>query len=322
MEKKANDIITVSRDELKSEMRSALSEVVNDGVKNIGELLISTFCGTSVAVPKSTPAPEEEEKTAIPPKDELLKIVSGYLYMALGELKYERKDIMPIIQRIEKHMNNNDYETALTAYKNAENEFLAMIESSVTTVQTVPAPTSRKIAGIEVPAKIHDYTIEMMDYVNNISKAKTANSLRNKGITQIKHFFKAENSDLNKVLSQKGKKSFIEALKRTISNTPTETSPVTESTVPEIPKRDVYEFNGVVIPEEMLNKSVDSLNFPSKISRTKITKRFTEHNIVYLRDLFVAGNPPLYKMLSQGGRISFLKILRNSVKGQSQGDES
>jgi hypothetical protein len=311
--KKTSDFITVNRENLKAEMRSAFGEVIGEGVKNIGELLISTFCGTSMAVPPQSKPHTPIAETAIPPRDELLKIVSGYLYMALGELKYERKDILPIIQRIEKYMTNSDYENALTAYQNAENEFLAMLESN-TAVQTAPASTPRMIAGIDIPAKLHDYRIEQLIYSSNISKGKTAQSLKAKGITHIRDFFKPENSNLNSILSVKGKKSFIEALEQTIAGVPAEESaPAVSATAPEIPKRDIYEVNGVIIPEEKLDKRVDSLKFPSKVSRTKLTNKLKKHNVIYLRDFFAVGTPPLYKMISQGGKKSFLESLRNSL---------
>jgi hypothetical protein len=88
---KTNETITIIRDDLKAEMRSAFGEFIGEGVKNIGELLINTFCGTSVAVPTQPkaevtakpPLSEPVAESAPPPKGELLKIVSGYLYMAL-----------------------------------------------------------------------------------------------------------------------------------------------------------------------------------------------------------------------------------------------
>jgi len=191
---KAGETITINRNDLNAEMRSALSEVINGGIKNIGELLLSTFCGTSnISQPQAEPvagakeesksfivetliSEHEEVEGAAPPKGDLLKIISGYLYMALGELKYERKDIMPIMQRIEKYMKNNDYDAALTAYKNAENEFLALVGRTAVS-------HSGTIEGIEIPERFHDYNIEKLHYISNISKTKTANSLKNKGIT-------------------------------------------------------------------------------------------------------------------------------------------
>jgi hypothetical protein len=201
---KNNDLITVSRDDLKAEMLTALSDIISDGVKNIGDMLTTALSGNRQPAALPPPPP--------PQKDELLKIVSGYLYMALGDLKYERKDIMPILQRIEKYMRVNNYEEALTAYQNAEDEFLAMLE------QTVPVAVTAKIAGIEIPAQFHDFSIEQLIYTSNISKGKTAKGLRSKGITHIRDFFKTENSDLNAILSVKGKKSFIDALERTIAS--------------------------------------------------------------------------------------------------------
>ena len=262
------------------------------------------------------PLSEPVAESAPPPKGELLKIVSGYLYMALGELKYERKDIMPIMQRIEKYMNASDYQTALTAYENAESEFLAMLEGADIVQTAAPVPTSCEIDGIEIPASMHDYRVEQLVYISNISKGKTAKSLQNKGITHIRDFFKPENSDLSKILSVKGKQSFIEALKRTVAaapTAPTETATAVSPPAPEIPKREVYEINGVVIPESKLNKRVDSLKFPNKVSRTKLTKRFKEHGIVRLSDFFREGTLPLYKMISQGGKLSFLAALKESV---------
>jgi hypothetical protein len=322
--KNINPTTTVNRDELKEELRSIFSEIIGGGIKNMGELLASAFCGTvcktscetSCETPQPAPAQTISQPAPLPEKDELLKIVSGYLYMALGELKYERKDIMPIMQRVEKYMSSNDYNCALTAYKNAEEEFMAVLERSA------PVASSRVVAGVEIPARIHDYRIEQLIYVSNISKTKTANSLKNKGITHVRDLFKAENSNLNNILSVKGKKSFVEALERTVANTPANTpadtsnkssAPAAKPKAREIPKRDVYSINGVIVPEKMLGKRVDSLKFPSKISRTKLTKKFKEHNIVYIRDFFLEGTPPLYKILSQGGKVSFLEILRNSI---------
>jgi hypothetical protein len=312
---KNSDLITVSRDDLKAEMQTVLSDIISDGVKNIGEMLITAFSGNRQ--PAAPPLPDsvsfelpveelENPPPPLPSKDELLKTVSGYLYMALGDLKYERKDIMPILQRIEKYMRANNYEEALTAYQNAEDEFLAMLE------QTMPVAVAATIAGIEVPAQFHDFRIEQLIYTSNISKGKTAKGLHSKGITHIKDFFKAENSDLNAIPSVKGKKSFIEALERTIASAPAaETAPAPEA-APSIPHREVYELNGVAVPAEMLGERVDSLQFPSKVSRTKLTNKFKEHGIVYVRDFFAEGTPPLYKMISQAGKLSFLKVLRES----------
>lgn len=313
--KKDNEVVTIDRNEIKSEIRSAFSEVIAESFTNIGVKLSTVLFGGAESAQHTTPTSGEVKETVIetplPPKDELVKIVTGFLYMAFGELKYERKDIIPVIQRIEKYMNNNDYDTALSVYDNAENEFLAAFER---TTEAVPSTTSYKIGGIEVPAKFYNFSIAQLHYENNFSGGKLTASLKKKGITHIRDFFKPENSNLGDVLSVKGKKSFIQALERTISDISVgENSSQSSTSTTAIPKRDVYEINGVVIPESMLDKRISSLEFQSKTSRTKITKKIHEHRIIYLRDFFREDIPPLYKILSQGGKKSFLEVLKNSV---------
>jgi len=102
---------------------------------------------------------------------DLLKIVSGYLYMTLEDLKYSAEDMQKVIQILEINVNHNHYESAIAEYERAESEY---------------APV--KIDDIVIPSKYNDLRISELPFSTSPMGVRITNSLLRVGITFIKDF--------------------------------------------------------------------------------------------------------------------------------------
>jgi hypothetical protein len=149
--------------------------------------------------------------------------------------------------------------------------------------------------------------------------ARLTNALRKEKIIYISDF-RDKNIDVEKIrnIGKNAFDQFKSALINTIGN---EAYEVAES-VNYKGKRSIASLktmygdcriSGVPIPEEALDRRVDSLKYTSNVSRTKTVNTLKKHNLVYLRDFFNEGAPALSKILSYRGKQSFLETLRRSL---------
>ncbi|MCL1904204.1 MAG: hypothetical protein FWF94_07290 [Oscillospiraceae bacterium] len=302
-----NDII-IDREELKSDIKMIFGEIITESFTNFGSKMTSALFGESESPCNSFTASKKSSRAnsadydgfgvdltnELPEKSDLCKIVSGYLHMTLGEMRYTSKEIIPIIQRIEKKINDCDYKAAMDAYKKAENALSPIC-----------------IRGIIIPREYFETKITDLKYSDYKLAARITKALKREGIIYIKDF--QDNVHLSKNIQNVRSlgvtciDEFLLALKRTITGV--EDTKLLEK----IEKPKIYEISGVVIPEHMLDKRIDKLNYVNSISKTKIVKKLKTYDIVCLRDFFKGDVPRLTAIFSQKGKNSFLDVLRRSL---------
>ena len=111
----------------------------------------------------------------------LLKIVSGYLYMTLDDLMYSPEDVKEVVQVLEINVNHNHYESAIAEYERVESEYEPV-----------------KIDDIVVPSKFNDLRISELPFSTSPMGVRIANALMRVGIAFIKDF-RNKSVDFNKV---------------------------------------------------------------------------------------------------------------------------
>jgi hypothetical protein len=237
--------------------------------------------------------PAVEPLIKIPQKDELTKIILGYLYMTLEEMNYEKKNIAPIIQRLEKNINAEDYSAAILAYNKAENTFIPLI-----------------IRGVVIPQEYYGVKIADMKFSTTKVAKRIANALeRVTGIHILKDFIGKEESikNLEKIRNfGKGcQDEFVAELKRIIGIKPTfENNTATASNT----------IEDIEIPSKFHNYKIGQLEFRNHISRGKLVNNLKKKGIIHIKDFFLLENSDLSRILSYKGRITFLEALKATVQ--------
>ena len=172
---------------------------------------------------------EHESADELSQKDRFIALVSGYLFMALKELSCFQKDYRIILQRVEKRIKDNDYETALAEYKNAVTALLPII-----------------IEGVVIPYELYDVKISALKYSSYSLLVKITNTLKNNGIERVGDF--SNHNDLARDLSGIGyfrkncRDEFVSALKRSIADLTAESAITSVKTVEDLKKEYRAEF--------------------------------------------------------------------------------
>ncbi|MCL1865860.1 MAG: hypothetical protein FWF82_00445 [Oscillospiraceae bacterium] len=356
-----------------TEMRAILGSIIGELFSNVGAKMTAELSGGQSVKASATVKKAESE---LPSKDELVKIVSGYLHMTLGEMNYSRKEIIPIIQRLEKKIKVNDYESAMTAYENAENNLSPVI-----------------IMGIVIPFELYDVKIADLKYDDGKLGERVTRALNREGIVTVKDFRKrpdlANRIRLIKSFGKGCQDEFLSALRSTVEggaeavktavNTPAKTSKTPRKNAAKTPRvaktaktpkvtkvaktprtpkattkksesatakkvtataktprkstvkkvtapakmttraRTGISADGVIagikVPEEIQKYKIDQLDFVSKISKTKTVNSLKEKGIVYVSDFFKPEHAVFHKIgLSVKGRQSLVETLKRTVE--------
>ena len=101
----------------------------------------------------------------------LRKIVCGYMYMTLEDLKYSPEDMLRVVQILEINVSHNHYEYAIAEYERAEAEYAPVI-----------------IDGIVVPSEYNDMKIAELPFSTVPMGARITKALSRSGIEYIKDF--------------------------------------------------------------------------------------------------------------------------------------
>ncbi|MCL2037267.1 MAG: hypothetical protein FWG83_07800 [Oscillospiraceae bacterium] len=328
-------------EELTNEVREIVKDVVISGVSSLlGNILTQAIpqpVQVVTAVPAAAPAvapevaPVEEAIVSAvsqdEPAEELLSLISGYVYLTLKDLDYPGKSVRSIMQKLEEKVSSVSRGKAVDAYGKSEDELFPII-----------------VAGIVVPPEFHDIKIDDLKFVNPKMATRVKNTMTKARVRFIRDF-RDKKVDLDDIRNFGG--GTLEELKAALRNTigegsaavapiasavkevkekiekpekaekvvaeKADTTKKTKKTTPPAKKSK----NKFEIPANLLDRKIESLVYKNSISRTKMVKKLKNFGVEYVRDLNKEDVPSLTAIFSAKGKLSFLEVLKNSSKSKA-----
>lgn len=230
-------------------------------------------------------------------REELQEIVSGYLYMTLSDLGYKKKEVKPIIQRLERKIVKNDYKEAMTAYENAEDILFPLT-----------------VMGVRIPIEYYDFKIDDFWYSDKVLGKRITKALNNAKIYAIKDFQDNDDiaSELQKLraFGRSMEDEFVIALKRVIGELPATAEIVG---LPGI-------IAGIKVPPELYDVEIWQLDYKNTMSQSKIVFALRGRDIKRVKDLFKPENADITNLgLGKTALSSFLEALKRTIGERCEG---
>lgn len=313
--KQTSEIVTINRDEIKSEIKAVFGEVLTDSLQNIGVRLTSVLFGDSESASNPQPTVDTAPPADAFPCDNKVEncpedfhvVISGYLYMCFKELGYTPADLRRVMQKLEVQIGNHGFNEARAAYKRAELELIPLI-----------------IEGITVPAEFNSLRIMELKYSNssvadNKMALRVMNSLSKAGVTYLSDLRDKDLNDI-KYFGVNARNELKIALSRTIGVSAAGNSQLTETAEnekkPQIEQPPIR-IKGITVPCSCFDFKIADLGYDNAKLATRITKALNNQGITYIRDF--QDNPDKAKYihkvrnLGKGSVNEFLAALKRVV---------